>query len=51
MEAAKSSKTLVSSHVTTWHHNPEDLALSLDLCENSNLTSDLMCQMQDHHDI
>jgi len=24
MEAARSSKTLVSYHVITWYHNPED---------------------------
>jgi len=28
MEAAKSSKTLVSYHGATWHHNPEDLDLN-----------------------
>jgi len=28
MEAARSSKTLVSFHITMWHHKPEDLNLN-----------------------
>jgi hypothetical protein len=28
MEAARSSKTLVSYHITTWHHNPDGSKLN-----------------------
>jgi hypothetical protein len=34
MEAARSSETLVSYHITTWRHNPEDLDLNLHRREN-----------------
>jgi hypothetical protein len=32
MEAARSSGTLVSCHIITWHHNLEDCDLSLESC-------------------
>jgi hypothetical protein len=33
MEAARFSKTLVSYHNTTWHHNSKDFDLNLHCCE------------------
>jgi hypothetical protein len=37
MEAARSSKMLVSHHNTAWHHNTKHLDLNLTNVENSNL--------------
>jgi len=34
MEAARSSEVLVSYHITTWHHVPEDHDLNSHCCEN-----------------
>jgi len=42
VEAAWSSKTLVSYHNTTWHHNPEELKLNTSSYYLSDLP-DLSC--------
>jgi hypothetical protein len=39
-EAAWSSETLVSNHITTQHHNPEDNDLTLNRRENLRITLD-----------
>jgi hypothetical protein len=46
MEAARTSETVVSCHINTWHHNPDDLNLNLHCCEN--LKSRLMNSIQEN---
>jgi hypothetical protein len=36
MEAAKYSETIVSYHITTWCHNPEDHNMNLQCHENKS---------------
>jgi hypothetical protein len=46
MDAPRSSKTLVSYHITTWNHNPEHHGLNNDddekLCKKNNNHKDYL---------